>query len=416
MIATHEERNLWVLAMHFVVMRIAWIFKVESVIVPAFLDTIAGPGWVRGCLPILNRIGQSIPPLVLAPRLRSARQKKWALLLATLGMAAPFLVLSGVWIALDRRSVYWLTALFLGLYLVFFTMSGLSGLAYGTLQGKLIRAERRGRLMAISSLFGSIAAILCAWLLLPRWLLLADGGFGYIFALVGALFIGSALIAGLVKEPVDTHGPPVRPAGGHLDDAIKLFTGDRRFRRLAIVAMLFSMSLIVFPHYQALGRARLSKPGLDMMYWVIAQNAGAGLFGIMAGWLADRRGNRLALRWEIFAAALTPVLAVLLAADWFPGGRQFFWLVFFTLGLIATAMKTLVNYTLEIAPEAEHPRYVSTLSMFLALPFVASPAVGWLIDTAGFTPVLLAVSGLMLLGFALTFTMDEPRHDHAPPK
>ena len=63
--ANRSLRNFLVLAWYQVVIRVGWIFKTESIIVPAFVDMIAGPGWVRGCLPALNRLGQSIPPVIL---------------------------------------------------------------------------------------------------------------------------------------------------------------------------------------------------------------------------------------------------------------------------------------------------------------------------------------------------------------
>ena len=51
-IEPRETRNLVTMAVHQVVFRIGWIFKTESVIVPAFVDAVAGPGWVRGLLPM----------------------------------------------------------------------------------------------------------------------------------------------------------------------------------------------------------------------------------------------------------------------------------------------------------------------------------------------------------------------------
>ena len=74
-VAVHESRNLLVLAAHHIVLRVAWIFKTESVIMPAFLDAISGAGWLRGCLPVLNRFGQSVPPLMLSERLKQTRHK-----------------------------------------------------------------------------------------------------------------------------------------------------------------------------------------------------------------------------------------------------------------------------------------------------------------------------------------------------
>ena len=40
----HEKRNFLVLALYQIVMRIGWIFKTESIVMPAVLDTITGGG------------------------------------------------------------------------------------------------------------------------------------------------------------------------------------------------------------------------------------------------------------------------------------------------------------------------------------------------------------------------------------
>lgn len=43
-----EKRNIVSLVIHQILFRTAWIFKTESVIIPAFLDSISDAGWVRG--------------------------------------------------------------------------------------------------------------------------------------------------------------------------------------------------------------------------------------------------------------------------------------------------------------------------------------------------------------------------------
>ena len=104
--------------MYQVCLRIGWIFKTETVIMPAFLDAIAGAGWLRGFLPVLNRLGQSVPPLLFADRLQHMSQKKWALTNTALLMAVPFLILSPLWLGLGRLGVsrtgrWWLPVVFL---------------------------------------------------------------------------------------------------------------------------------------------------------------------------------------------------------------------------------------------------------------------------------------------------------------
>ena len=400
-----------VLAAHSVVLRIAWIFKTETVIMPAFLDAISGAGWLRGCLPILNGLGQSVPPMLFADRLERTPRKKWPLVAVTLLMAVPFALLAGIWFALGGRPAGWLPLVFLLLYLWFFCTTGLNVLSFGTLQGKLIRPERRGRLLAISGVVGAIGAIGGAALLLPQWLERPDGGFGQIFAVTAVGFLVSGLLCLAVVEPPDEAEtrPPAVP--NPLQTAWLVFRDDAEFRRLAVAAMLSVVTQVLFPHYQALGRERPGASRLDLMNWVIAQNAGTGLFSLIAGVVADRFGNRLTLRIEVFAAAFTPLFALSLAGRVLPG-VDLFWMCFFLLGLTPVIFRTLVNYTLELVEPARHPRYLSTLRLCVTVPFAFAPLVGLLVDLVGFDAVFVVLAALIGCGGLLTFRMIEPRRRH----
>ena len=56
----NHSRNFGLGVLYMVLMRVGWIFKTESIIMPAVVDAIGGAGWLRGCLPMLNRFGQSL--------------------------------------------------------------------------------------------------------------------------------------------------------------------------------------------------------------------------------------------------------------------------------------------------------------------------------------------------------------------
>ncbi len=411
-IAAAEKRNIFSLSMHFVCLRLGWIFKTETVIMPAFLDTIAGAGWLRGCLPVLNRIGSSLPPLLYAARLRNAPRKKWALMAASFLMALPFVVLSVTWLSVDQsQRPGWLPALFLTCYTICFVGTGLNRLAFVTVQGKLIRDNRRGRLMLISGLLGSLVAVSCSAILLPRWLGLPDHGFGWIFLVTAGGFVAAGLSAGFIAEPADAAGDEQPRPRQVFDAAWRLFWENRAFRRIAVVGMLFISVQLAFPHYQKLGRMHLddADEGLHLMYWVAAQNIGFGLFSIVFGRIADSHGNRLAIRIEVFLLAGVPLLALLFASTLIPEGGRLFWIPFSFLGLTPLTYRTINNYVLELAPPAEHPRYISTLNLAMAVPFVASPVVGLLIDRIGFPPVFVGVSIVVALGGLMTIGMSEPR-------
>ncbi|MFP6612956.1 MAG: MFS transporter [Pirellulales bacterium] len=409
----HEDRNFLTLAAYMIAMRVGWIFKTESIVIPAFLDTISGAGWVRGFLPMFNRFGQSIPPILFARRLKVMQRKKWALAGFSLAMGTVFLALSAIWSLCHDTGGDWLPVIFLALYALFFACTGLGQLANGTLQGKLVRTHRRGKLLMVSTTVGAALAMLAAWLVLGDWLALEPPGFQYVFGFTGVLFVISAILASRLSESADHQTELPIVLRETVKNAARIFRDDRRFRRLALVGVLFSSVLLLFPHYQALARTRMGMGLEQLVLWVVVQNAGTGLFSTIAGPLADRRGNRLVLRFVTFGSAATPVLAVVLASS--PAdGRLWFWLVFVSIGLTPIMFKTMTNYTLEISTKEDHPRYLSTLSLCIAAPFCFSPLVGWLIDTIGFEPVMLAGAGLIVLAGLLTFRLDEPRHEHHP--
>lgn len=409
-IHVHESWNILTLALHHVVLRIAWIFKTESVIMPAFLDAIAGAGWLRGCLPVLNRFGQSVPPMLFAERLRRTPRKKWPLLATALAMAGPFLILAGILFTVSEQRTWWLPAAFLALYALFYVATGLNALCFGTIQGKLVRPDRRGRLLSLSGLVGAGASIACAWFLLPYWLGPSGGGFGSVFAFTGIGFAVSGLLCAAVFEPADPSDNFASPSDGRFQAAWKIVRSHGDFSRLAPVAMMFVTMQLLFPHFQALGRERLGTGSIDLMYWVVAQNAGMGLFSLLIGATADRAGNRLALRLCIVTVMVTPVWALALAAGWVGGGKALFWTVFVLVGMTPVTFRTFINYTLEIAEHDRHPQYISTLKLCMAVPFLASPFVGALVDWVGFDVVFLGVSAMIALSGLLTLRLPEPRY------
>ena len=413
---SHESKNLGILAVQLIIMRIGWIFKTESVIIPHVLDVISGnAAWARGFLPVLNRLGQSLPPLLAADFIRDIRLKKRALIFTTLGMALPFLTLASVWWWLDNRQQPWLVGLFLVLYLLFFSATGLNQLVDGTLQGKLIRANRRGRLLGIAGVIGSAGAVSAALFLLRPWIQLPNhDGFVYIFLFNGSAYFIAGLMANLCYEQPD-EPPAIQPARPPwwtpFIRAWQTFRDDQRFRRAAGMATMFMSGLLLFPHYQSMARELLGTSDIDIIWWVIAQNISVGILSPVFGMIADRRGNRIALRIAAFLAALTPLIAVVLASPWFPFGRQLFWITYVFLGITPVTMKTISNYTLELVPRDKHPQYLSTMTICYTVPFLLSPLLGVIIDHIPWQVPFLVISGTIACGGLLTFRMAEPRHD-----
>jgi len=395
---------------HQVVLRVGWTFKTESILVPAFLDTVLAAGWLRGCLPLANRLGQSIPPVFSAERLKAMRQKKWALAGFAALVGLPYLTLAGLWLGTGGRKSAGVAAGFLGLQFVFYVFYGLYQVSFGTVQGKLIRPTRRGQLLWGATFWGLFPTILfCQWLM-PGWLDPPMPGYGYLFMFVGLSLVASGLLVCALVEPADQASPETEGPKPSVHETIATLRRDPNLRRLVALILLFYMGLITIPHYQAFAREQLGSKARDLVFMVITHTTAVSIYSLFIGPVADRWGNRLTLRILILGAAIAPAYALVLPS--LAGGlsRHWFWLVFVPLALTPLVPTILINYSLEMCKAADHPRYVSTVNLAMMPPFLLSPLVGKLVDVVGFETVSLATCALMLLCGVLTFWLDEPRH------
>lgn len=404
------SRNFLMLALYQIVLRTGWIFKTESIIMPAVVDYISGAGWIRGCLPLLNRFGNSIPPVLLARQVKLQPQKKWMVFGTTALMSALFLLLTGLFfMGFAESKPAWLPFAFLIIYAAFFTCIGVNTLAFTTLQGKLVEVNRRGRLLLISNTVGAASAVLCAFILLSLWLNDDEARFDLIFGFSGVLFGIAALTMLFLVEPKDSFQQVAAANPMHyFADAYRVLINDRNFRLLTLVAALFGVSFMLFPHYQSLGLQTMHLPTRSLMWWVIIQNIGTGLASIPVGWIADRFGNRRVLLLSLLGIAAAPLLSIGLLHSGSIGVRLY-GSVFVLVGMTPVVLRTMHNYTLEVAEPEDHAVYLSTLSLCMAGPMFLSPLAGYFIDQFGFEPVFLTIAGLIIASWLLTFWLEEPR-------
>ncbi len=411
-----EARNFIVLVLHQVLMRVGWVFKTESIVMPAFLDLIGGGPVLRGCMPVLQRIGFSVPPLIYAARLKHMPKKKWSVFATTLAMAGPFVVLSAIsfaggWRRENGEPVPGMLALFLVIYAGFFGLTGMNQLGAHSLQGKLIRPNLRGRLFMASVLVGAPAAIAAAWWLMPGWLAMPDGGFGWVFAAVAVCFLLSGVVMAPAAEAADNFKEQSTNLWQKFHDAWLAIRSNPDAQSAGVLAALLSVNFALFPHYQAIARDDFHLPLGAMMVWVCIQNAATAVVSLVAGPMADRLGNKAALHFAVLGLSLAPAAVLLLQALPTDLAARWYWVVFAPIGFTPVSFRLLINYTLEVAPAEDHPKFVSAIGMCLAIPVaVGSPLVGWLVGAVGSGPVFLGGLLLLLTAGAQTFRLSEPRH------
>jgi uncharacterized membrane protein YhaH (DUF805 family) len=398
--------NFLALAIYQIVLRIGWVFKTESIIMPAVLDSLGGPAWLRGMLPMLNRIGQSIPPLLLADRINMMPVKKWALVACTVGMSAAFAVFSLVWWT-GLFSQPLTPLLFLLVYGLFFCSTGVANMTFGTLQGKLVPVSVRGRLIVVANSMGAFFSVLFAWWLMDGWLSANGKSFAYVFAFTSGSFAVAVVVAFAVREDRDLDRRS-RPSEKLLPACWRVLRHDVDYRRALAIACLFGSSMAIFPQYQALARERLGLSFGSMTAWVIIQNIGTGVFGMLFGFLADKKGNRAVLRIAMLGIATMPILALVLSKSG-ETGRRYFWIVFVLFSLTPVTIKMLNNFALEFTDPQSHPRYLSLMSLSIAFPIYFSPVFGVLIERYGFDGPMSFIAGCVAIGWLLTMFVSEPR-------
>ncbi len=407
---TGTRHNFIVLILYNVAIRTGWIFKTESVVLPAILDAIGGGGWLRGCLPMLSKLGQSVTPVLASDRLRRASRQKFVVATSSGLMGLFFMSLAATWIWLNGQTPKWLPLFFLLVYGLFWICVGLHNLSVSLLHGKLVAVQSRGRLMLVAMILGAATSVACAWFLMRPWL--ADGNtqFTWLFASTGTAFLLAGVLGLMLKEDRDHSTSNVRSTRQTIASAFNLVRTDGNFRLLALIAASFGMSNTLFPHYQAYARQYMEFGMEALVPWVIAQNIGTAVFGIPVGIIADRFGNRLAIRWAMLLLCLTPILTMItnfIPADYQQVGCC---VVFFLLGLTPVTMRIFSNYTLEIAQRARQPIYLSTLGFCMALPVILmSTAVGALVDLISFESMFIMVVSIVFVGWTLTFKLQEPR-------
>ncbi|HBB73033.1 MAG TPA: hypothetical protein DC048_01145, partial [Planctomycetaceae bacterium] len=415
-------------------------------------DTVVDSGLLRGLLPVLNRGGQSVPPLFSAGFVSRRPVKKWLLVATSLAMAACFAILAVVWNLL-QGSPGRLAVAFLVLYGAFAACNGLNQLVAAALQGKLIPPGHRGRAMLVSTVVGSVLAIAAALLLLRPWLAEVNG-FPKIFAATAFFFALAAAVPLLLDEPPDDpsddHADPsespaaagqlvsdpgvahpgvLRPSvvqravvQGALPREVTepaprgtrlwrdVLADDPALVRVSLVAACFSAVIIMFPHYQAFARDRLGTLPASLVTWVVVQNLATGVASLFAGPLSDRRGTKVVLVGLVACSALTPLAVTALSLVPSAMAARWFWLVYVPLGLNPVSLKVFTNYALELAPrQADHATYVSIVGAALAAPFVASPFVGLAVDALGFRLVFVTGALVILAGALVARGLPEPR-------
>lgn len=416
---TDEERTAmverdyrWNFAVNFLDGAFFWLglsFIAYATILPLFLSKVTSNPLPIALLAVIGQSSWYLPQLFMAgPTERLARKKP---VVVNLGFFAERLPLWFLPIA--ALMTLWSPLLALILFFAAYAAHGLGagaiGPAWSDLLARIIPVQRRGRFFGITSFvgtgLGAIGAIFSGRLL-------ASYAFPYNFAIVfaiAAFFITVSWAAlALAREPAQEPPDTVRQQRGHSLRKIRaIIHNDHNFRSYLAARLLASFGNMAAGFVTVAAIFRWTVPdatvGLFTAFLLVGQTVG----NLIAGFIADRYGHKLALS----AGLAAWIVAYLLA--WLAPGAVYYNGVFFLMGVgsgVSIVSGILIN--LEFSLPEYRPTYVGIANTTMGIGSALAPLIGAGLAYLGYNSLFVVSACFAIAAFVLlTFFVREPRDE-----
>lgn len=408
--SSETRRNFWGWVLSQLCYRIGWQFKMESTMIAGLVSYLSPQASVMGVFSTVSNVGRCVAPALVAPMVDQQPSKRNALLVCWAATVATWAVLAlFLWSPAARQKPLALAWYFVT-YSLFFALLGAVQVAQGALLGKIVAPEQRGRALGLSvALSGpiNVIAIGIVYQLVRSGRFPSPTNYALSFTLTVLCFTLSGLALLRIQEPLSL--PPKRRPGlrAHLRDANRLVRSNANLRRLIGVNLAMALSGGILGFYTTYGR-RMGVIDdtsiiLATLYQVGFQAASSPLFGRMA----DARGNRSAICVLLWAEAAIPFSALLTG-----GWLRVPWLymtVYAIIGVRFPLFQLLVNYLLEIVPEADHALALGVTNFLMVVTAPTPLLFGWAADRLGYGPVLALISLTVAAAALAALGLEEPR-------
>lgn len=384
-------------------------FVDTGTVVPAFLGNLTGSGLAIGAAESLRRYGWLMPQLLVANYAQGRRYRKPIYLFAGFGRAVFIALLAGVLFLASGMAPSWFLATFFIAWTGYSFVSGVAGVPYNDVVGRVIPSERRSTFLSIRFLGGGILAVGAG--LLIRALLARKEQFPFptnyelIFGLGAAVLTLSSLAFSLIREPPAPVEAERQPFTDFLRAGWAILQDDRRFRLFYLYQLFAGVTAMALPFYVLQARQVSGLPEAAVGTLLAAQQVGNVISNPVWGGWGDRLGKLSLLKGLSWAAAVSPAVALvipLVPAGWLPDSRLFlligYAVVFFFIGaLLSGEIIGHISYLMEISPDELRADYSGYMSTFVAPVRLLPLFAGVLADSVSFQ-ALFAMALLSVVG------------------
>ncbi len=372
----------------------------------------------------LMQIGWLWPQLIIS-NVAEARERKMPFYVIP---AAARLIL----LVLISLSTYLLGANQPGLLIVVFSIlyfthsscSGVCGIAFWDIIGKIVPANRRGKFMALRGFFGGILGLASGFYV--RYMLGKNGpvfpsNYAYLFITAALFQAGTSLSFAFVREPVTATRKKRLPFREHLSQGLRIFRTDKDYKLLFQIRILNSLAMLGGMVFIPYAIKEIGMPESSVGVLMVIATCFTLPANFLWSYIADNYGNRLLLLISTGIYLLVPVIAfaayyvdpIPLHAPFLNGYdlRSMVFILAFVVSALAIKGRGIgdLNYLLELAPEDRRPSYLAFMSVLLA-PTVLVPLVAGLIaELVSFRASFALSFVFCVMAFLLMLRLGEPR-------
>ncbi|MCG3199457.1 MAG: MFS transporter [Candidatus Omnitrophica bacterium] len=384
-------------------------FVAPNTVLPPMVESLGGPPWLVALMPIMMTLGFVWPPLFTAHRIEERRRVKPPLLLSGVFQRLPYLITGLFLVFLSSRHP---TGALVSVALAPFVSGMIGGLtmtAWLELVAKTIPEHRRSSVWAYRYILSSLVGIGAGWVI-AEVLERHPGavGYGLLHLMAFALVAVSYILFAMVRENNPPH--PVEEAPPLLENlrAIPgLIAEDPRLRHYLVARALLHGIFILTPFLSIHALHVLNRPESYLGRLVTAQMIGGIAGNLVAGFLGDRRGGKIAMELSGGIFLAIAVWCAFARTEW-----EFLGIMFlFGVGFFANQIG-ITTLGIEISPPRRRATYLAMMAT-LTMPtmLLASWGSSRLWTWSGESMTSLAVPTALAMIAAMIFTrwIEEPR-------
>lgn len=368
-------------------------FADTGTVVAVFVGRLTPSALAVGAAESIARYGWLLPQLFAANYAQGQRYRKPIYLVGGYGRAIFLASLAGVLLLTpqitSRISALSLLVVFFGLWTLFSFISGLTGVPYNDIVGRVIPSDQRSRLLAVRFFVGGTLAVGAG--IFIRAVLQRNSSlipYGIIFGVGAVVLALSTGCFALVREPPAPVGAERSGFREFLRQGWQVLRSDQRFKLFLSAQLLAGVTAMAIPFYIVQARRLSGLAEAETGTLVAAQMLGGVLLNPLWGWWGDRQGKLSLLKVVASVSAISPILAIMLS--FFPflspiGTILGYSVVFFFVGAtLSGSIIAELGYLMEISPDDRRPEYSGYMNALVSptrlLPFVA----GVLVETISF--------------------------------